>query len=1378
MFICLLISGSHWSKDQLSKKLLSCGDIESNPGPNSVDIGLKCLQLNLCHWKQEEINHLLDIQKPDVVLLQETWLRKEDVCKVDGYHVERRDRKTARGGDNAKITGGGLVILIKDDAQSQTKFSIVQMEELELGDDNVTEVLQIKIIYRDTSIVFSDIYRIPIRPGEGEERIDRFEADNVLGKCLQSCMYSQHVICGDFNAHHAAWDNNAKEDISGEGIFNWCIDSNIDLANNGSITYMSRSDARSSSPDLTMTTTDLVVKNWSTQSPTSSDHLPITFIISIRGNGEEIRLRDKKKRTTIAWKKVDFAVFNARVRKLVQEWPANGATGVQKYEWYKKGRQNNLHQRSIRLNSCLLLASRTLPRGCRYDPVPWWHNEIDNAIEIRDLLREEAGESEENRIEWVNSCQDVVVIIKQKRLEYWKEYNNTLRYTTNPGKVAAVLNDINRESRSSTNIAIVANNGKILTGDYEKATAFRGEYAKQCKNIHTEETRSRNYRIENRKSKIEMIKYCNSPCNSPQSQSFSTAELDASFQSLKSRKSPGEDGIQNEMILNLEEDLRIELLTVINMSWKSGFSPSNWLCGVIIPIHKSGKDKILLSSYRPVCLMSAIAKLAEKLITTRLRYDLESRNILTPYQSGFRNGRSTADPLLRLVSDVQGGFNRSNGPFERTVAVLADLSRAFDKVGHQKLLLEFQKLEIPSCYAKWFRNFLSNRIYRVRYGEAVSGFCRFPNGVPQGSVSGPLLFVIFINSLSLLLSGLKQEGLQHHLIADDTTIWNTQQDIKKIALIIQKGLDVISEWSKAYFMPFNDGKNNAILFTNLASDHVNFPEIKLGNDVIIFMDNVKLLGITLGTTLSFNQHVAMLKKSINFRLSQMRKICGFSWGGNSSDCRGLYFAFIHSMLTYSSAIFSPLLNKSNMDTLQKLQNQAARIITGCTKSTKIEALLLEANIKPVKCYYDIDCIKAAETARRRPAGDPLLIMTTNALPPSNKKKTPHSWHHASQKLLEDVMGCRVGRLSSNGNPVVYSKAEREAFKYDLNNRDSKPPHLSLAPWEIGMADKIKIHTTLIAPCIATDSNEIKKKLCDDTIALRNNCKINMWTDGSVLNKKGAGAAMIYLDTLGKKWSTTVPAGNLCSSYKAEAAAIKNGLEKLIEIPANLKENNSIFIATDCQALLSALRNGPCSQQTKLASDIWRDLLYLVSENGVTEIILQWIASHCGVVRNEAVDKLAAKALDRYNKEIMQRSHGKSPIFFQSIIAEAKFQLTQLYKEKLCTNNHRFNVCGPNASDLKFSYTLSRADEVLLSRLRVGECIEMGTFRARLNIGNSSLCRWCNSYEETVIHVYSDCTSPSIIQLKRDLNFNDVSVLHKDPVLGLSFCREAIKLLND
>jgi ribonuclease P/MRP protein subunit RPP40 len=123
-------------------------------------------------------------------------------------------------------------------------------------------------------------------------------------------------------------------------------------------------------------------------------------------------------------------------------------------------------------------------------------------------------------------------------------------------------------------------------------------------------------------------------------------------------------------------------------------------------------------------------------------------------------------------------------PAQRTVAALIDLSRAFDKVNHQKLLLQFKLLEIPSCYAKWYLGFLTNRRYCVRYGDSESGYCRFANGVPQGSVSGPLLFIIYINSLSVSLSALESEGLRHHLLADDTTIWCTQTNISNIGVII------------------------------------------------------------------------------------------------------------------------------------------------------------------------------------------------------------------------------------------------------------------------------------------------------------------------------------------------------------------------------------------------------------------------------------------------------------------------------------------------------------------------------------------------------------------------------------------------------------------
>ena len=107
------------------------------------------------------------------------------------------------------------------------------------------------------------------------------------------------------------------------------------------------------------------------------------------------------------------------------------------------------------------------------------------------------------------------------------------------------------------------------------------------------------------------------------------------------------------MLKQLDFENKVELLAVINMCWERGIVPRSWMVGQIIPIHKPGKDKAQLSSYRPVCLMSVIAKLAERLVCNRLRCDLESRNVLTPCQSGFRTGRSTVDPLMRLINDVQ-----------------------------------------------------------------------------------------------------------------------------------------------------------------------------------------------------------------------------------------------------------------------------------------------------------------------------------------------------------------------------------------------------------------------------------------------------------------------------------------------------------------------------------------------------------------------------------------------------------------------------------------------------------------------------------------------------------------------------------------------------
>ena len=274
-------------------------------------------------------------------------------------------------------------------------------------------------------------------------------------------------------------------------------------------------------------------------------------------------------------------------------------------------------------------------------------------------------------------------------------------------KTTKVISNISRAPRPSQNVAIYKGTKKLIS-DRDKANAFKGVYARVANPPKNDSTLSRKQKQNRQGRKILMTEYYTSPQNdSPQNNAYSMAELDNGLNALRIRRAPGEDGIHNEMLINLRTPLKKELLDTMNLNWHSGQIPQSWRTGIIIPLHKPGKDKTQLESYRPVCLTNTIAKLAERMICTRLRYDLESRKALSPCQSGFRTGRSTVDPLLRLVCDAQHGFNKNQ--MERTVTTLIDFSRAFDKVTHSLLLRAFAKLKIDQCYGIWFREFPSDR---------------------------------------------------------------------------------------------------------------------------------------------------------------------------------------------------------------------------------------------------------------------------------------------------------------------------------------------------------------------------------------------------------------------------------------------------------------------------------------------------------------------------------------------------------------------------------------------------------------------------------------------------------------------------------------------
>jgi ribonuclease HI len=251
----------------------------------------------------------------------------------------------------------------------------------------------------------------------------------------------------------------------------------------------------------------------------------------------------------------------------------------------------------------------------------------------------------------------------------------------------------------------------------------------------------------------------------------------------------------------------------------------------------------------------------------------------------------------------------------------------------------------------------------------------------------------------------------------------------------------------------------------------------------------------------------------------------------------------------------------------------------------------------------------------------------------------------------------------------------------------------------------------------------------DTLESLGDFDFELWTDGSVVNHIGVGAAVAFkLNDRNPFLTSVVPSGYFSSSYRSELVALKEGLSKFMESKLIIK-GRSLLICTDSQSVISALKSGPILQNTIMASEIWAMLLILAK--GGIKIVIQFVASHCGVPRNVLVDKLAAnKFMDYHDLQHL------AAIPFQAIKAMVKSGVHALWRSNLDTSRYRYSNFKGNFTDLKVSNTLPRCDEVLLAQLRTGECRKLGIFRRRINLNTK--CRWCFQVDETVEHLYSEC----------------------------------------
>ena len=724
------------------------------------------------------------------------------------------------------------------------------------------------------------------------------------------------LVLGDFNAHDRTWYYNQAEDRRGSHLLEQ-FEEMVILNDPYSPTRRPRRvDERATAPDITFCSQDISpLVQWKVVPDLSSDHNPILIDIAILSP-----IPKKPTRTFLNYRKANWDGFTTQTEEALASFNPAGF--------------ESLDVAVRRFNEIILAASKGhIPAGFVRKYVPLYSREVKLLMQQRrHLLNRPPAQDITERI---NDLSDEIKgRLHDEAQARWAEVVEAINYRTTSSKFWRVIRSLHSRQVSApdTHEAILPPNSRSIPSPKEQANLLASHYAAISRLPPDPADRLVQRRLRRLDADEDL---------EPQ---FAPAQVVVAVRNLGSSKATGPDGVAYAHLKNLGPHGIRSLVDIYNQSIRLNVIPSLWKRATMIPLLKPGKPPSVAGSYRPISLLCTPSKVLERLILDKVLPLFPVRS----FQHGFKSLHSTSTLLTTVSQSVLEGLNHGK-PALRSLVAAIDISKAFDTVPRYKLVSKILDTQLQPNYKRWLSNFIAGRQGRISYGGVMSKHRQLPNGVPQGAVLSPSLFSLFTHDLPEPTN----PAVKIYTYADDLTIVSQHPRVDEAAIQLQDYLRRLEEWLTTNRMSAEGSKSSLTVVTPHNTEYRYKPTITLMGQTIPVNNDKNILGVTIDRGWTFRQHTQDINAKAKSRLNVMKALAATSFGHSKESLTALYKQFVRPVLTYASSVWQPDLAQSHMQVLQRTQNSALRIATGCTRSTPTAHLHAETKVLPLKDYLEL-----------------------------------------------------------------------------------------------------------------------------------------------------------------------------------------------------------------------------------------------------------------------------------------------------------------------------------------------------------------------------------------------------------------------------------------